>query len=139
MSEPTAKGYTKIIVGTCNHAQTYPFHNTTNGESGSYRVECGHKIPAKSAPGTLRCVGCEGKTEEENNPCKVCGKAAPDGEVVFGNSNVVINAPGSEDEAFERFLIQELDPTAVLTPREVYWVRRGWNARARLDAERGKL
>ncbi len=31
----------KVILGVCKHLQTYPFHNTTNGEKGKYCLDCG--------------------------------------------------------------------------------------------------
>jgi hypothetical protein len=40
----------KMIIGECKHPRTYPFHNTTNGEKGSYCHDCGVKLPADASP-----------------------------------------------------------------------------------------
>jgi hypothetical protein len=40
----------RVIIGECKHPLTYPFHNTTNGEKGSYCHDCGAKLPADASP-----------------------------------------------------------------------------------------
>lgn len=103
MSEPTIEEMRDAVIAACPesvvfHAGDDTFCILPDGEvsfpdriSGWAENEdvawhyAYRRLPAKAAPGTLRCVGCEGKPGEENNPCKVCGKASPE----------------NEDEAFE--------------------------------------
>ena len=160
MTDPTAKGYTEPTVeemkaavlevydlGVIHTSQGYSSfwphgmrprffirYNEKDGVSGTDRAwaDAYSKLPAKDAPETIYCmntsVGVHGVGTAHSCPCCIAYSKFPK------------PAPESEDGALRRAFDQEFVQTRKVTGTAVSFedFTLGWNARARLDAERGR-